>query len=236
MSSNPSTSTIFSAIVTGAAQGIGRAVAIRLARLGYNVAITDLPSKTELLDSVITEIKALGRDTLALPGDVSKEADVEEAIKQTVEKLGPLYIMVANAGIGVPVASIMDTSMEEWDRYLSVNLTGVFLCYRAAARKMVEQGIGGKIIGACSTAGKRGSPMMGAYCASKFGVRALTQSLVHESDADAAARMNQSHGSWIDMLNGRTALKRIGTAEDVANLVAYLASEEANFMTGNIVT
>lgn len=255
---SPSTSA-YSAIVTGAAQGIGRSVAIRLARTGYNVAVTDLPSKVELLDSLVAEITALGRTGLALPGDVRNEADVEDAVTRTVKELGPLYIMVANAGIGLPVATIMDTTMEEWDRYLSVNLTGVFLCYRAAARIMVAQGLGGKIIGACSTAGKRGSAMMGAYCASKFGVRALTQSLaaevgkyninvnayapgvidtplLHESDADAAVRMNQSNGAWIDMLNKRTALGRMGTPEDVANLVSYLISEEANFMTGQTIS
>lgn len=89
---SPSTS-VYSAIVTGAAQGIGRTVAIRLARLGYNVAVTDLPSKAESLDSVVAEIKALGRTGLALPGDVRKEADVDEAVTRAVKELGPLYIV-----------------------------------------------------------------------------------------------------------------------------------------------
>lgn len=88
----PSTSA-YSAIVTGAAQGIGRTVAIRLARSGYNVAVTDLPSKAELLDSVVAEITALGRTGLALPGDVRNEADVDEAVTRTVKELGPLYIV-----------------------------------------------------------------------------------------------------------------------------------------------
>lgn len=86
----------YSAIVTGAAQGIGRAIAIRLSRLGYNVAVTDLPSKTDLLESVVAEIKTSGRTAIALPGDVSKEIDVEEAVKRTVEELGPLYIVRRN--------------------------------------------------------------------------------------------------------------------------------------------
>jgi len=167
------------ALVTGAAQGIGYAIAIRLAQDGLNVAINDIESKREKIDAVVDEIRALGRESLAVPADVGSETEVKEMVDQTVAALGALDVMVANAGIAV-VKPFLETTMEEYDNVMRVNARGVFNCYQSAARQMIAQGRGGNIIGACSIAGVKGSATASAYGMSKFAVRGLTQTVAQE--------------------------------------------------------
>ncbi|KAF8525070.1 NAD-binding protein [Hysterangium stoloniferum] len=267
------------AVVTGAAQGIGRAIALRLAHDGYDISVSDLSSKLLPLESLVDEIKALGRNAIAIPCDVSKEEDVDVLIQKTVEELGQIRIMVANAGIGSPVTRLVNTSLEQFTNYMAVNLTGVFLCYRAAARQMLKQGLGGRIIGASSAAGKRGLEGLGPYSATKFGVRGLTQSLATElaregitvnayapgaimtallqkHDEEGSAEVGQPPGTIIravcfsipimtSLLNPsiapmqiteRTPVGKYGTPENVAALVSYIASDQADFMTGQTVS
>ncbi|TFK64610.1 NAD(P)-binding protein [Pluteus cervinus] len=165
------------AIVTGAAQGIGRAIAIRLASDGLNVAINDIPSKQLQLEEVVQEIQKLGKGGLVLPGDVTKEEDVKDIIEKTVERFGRVDVMVANAGVLEPFGTILDAEISEWESLFDVNIRGVVLCYKYAAQQMVKQGFGGRLIAASSICGLNGYAGLGAYCISKASVRSLTQTV-----------------------------------------------------------
>ncbi|KAH7907063.1 hypothetical protein BJ138DRAFT_1160996 [Hygrophoropsis aurantiaca] len=143
------------ALVTGAAQGIGQAIALRLANDGFDVALNDIPSKKEQLDTVAREVNATGHKALVVCADVSIEDDVAAMIKVTVEKLGGLDVMVANAGISGSLGPLVDSSTEAWDKLFAINARGVYLCYKHAAKQMIARGRGGRIIGASSAAGKR---------------------------------------------------------------------------------
>ncbi|KAG2136958.1 uncharacterized protein EDB93DRAFT_1253817 [Suillus bovinus] len=162
------------ALITGSAQGIGRSVALRLARDGFDVALNDLPNKDAKLESVATEIKSLGRQVCIVPANVADNNQVKEMVDGAVTKLGGLDVMVANAGV-VAFASLVSSTVESWDHTLSVNARGAYLCYKYAAMQMIEQGRGGRIIGASSIAGKMGFPYNSSYTASKFAIRGLTQ-------------------------------------------------------------
>ncbi|KAF8483547.1 hypothetical protein DFH94DRAFT_626191 [Russula ochroleuca] len=167
------------ALVTGAARGIGRAVALRLAEDGLDVAVNDLPD-TPGLDDVVRAIESKGRRSIAVPADVSLEAEVVRIIQQVVQKLGSLDVMVANAAI-MKYQSFLDTTVDSFDRVMTVNARSTMLCYKHAANQMIAQGRGGRIIGACSAAGKKvGAGIAAAYCASKFAIRGLTQAAAHE--------------------------------------------------------
>ncbi|EGN97513.1 hypothetical protein SERLA73DRAFT_124200 [Serpula lacrymans var. lacrymans S7.3] len=167
------------AIVTGAAQGIGRAIALRLADDGFDVVLADIESQTALVDDTVSEIARKGRQALSVPTDVSKEEQVKDLVAKTVETFGGLDVMVANAGIA-SAKSLLDVSEEEFDKVMSINIKGVLFCYRHAAQAMINQGKGGRIIGASSAAGKRAIKGCGAYNASKSAVRALTQTAASE--------------------------------------------------------
>ncbi|TFK64606.1 NAD-binding protein [Pluteus cervinus] len=164
------------AIVTGASQGIGRAIAIRLASDGLDVAVNDIPSKQSQLEEIVKEIQTLGRQGLVIPGDVSKEEDVIAMVEKTVEKFGRLDVMIANAGVAGG-GLLLDTEISAWESVFDVNIRGVILCYKYAAKQMVKQGFGGRIIGASSICGLNGYAGLGAYCISKASVRSLTQTV-----------------------------------------------------------
>ena len=131
------------ALVTGGARGIGRGIALRLSSDGHDVAVADLPSMRGESDAVAGEVSGLALDV-----DVSDPGQVDAMVAATVDRFGRLDVMVANAGIA-QVAPLLDVTPEDFDRLMAVNLRGVFLCYTAAARQMIAQGGGGKIIGAC---------------------------------------------------------------------------------------
>ncbi|KIJ56437.1 hypothetical protein M422DRAFT_73183 [Sphaerobolus stellatus SS14] len=247
------------AIITGAAQGIGRAIALRLAGDGYDIAANDLPSKSDELKEVVEAIQSKGRKAIFVTGDVSKEDDVQNIVDTAVRELGELRIMVANAAIGTPAAAVVDTSLDIWNLNLSINLTGTFLCYRAAARQLIKQGKGGRIVGACSGMGKRGAPNISPYSVTKFGIRGLTQSLASEvgkygitvnayapgaietalmrgADKSICAMSDLPEGTWVKAVTDRTPLGTTGTPEQIAGLVSYLVSDDADFMTGQSVS
>lgn len=144
-----------SAVVTGAARGIGRAIALRLARDGLDITVNDLPAAQAELDGLVEDIEALARRGVAAVGDVGVEADVDGLVRTHVEVHGGLDVMVANAGLAV-TAPLLDTTAEQWETTMRVNVGGVFHCYRAAARQMIVQGRGGRLIGAASVAAHRG--------------------------------------------------------------------------------
>ncbi|EEB94689.1 hypothetical protein MPER_06455, partial [Moniliophthora perniciosa FA553] len=168
------------ALVTGSAQGIGKAVALRLAKDGFDIALNDITSKHSQLQDVEREIeKDFGRKTLIVTADVSSDEEVKSMVDKVVEALGGLDVMVANAGV-CPVASMLETSAETWERAFAINSRGTFFCYKYAAIQMIKQGRGGRIIGACSSAGKQGRLNSMAYSATKFAVRGMTQSAAWE--------------------------------------------------------
>ncbi|EIM86249.1 short chain oxidoreductase [Stereum hirsutum FP-91666 SS1] len=240
------------ALVTGAAQGIGRSIALRLAKDGCDLAVNDIPGKIQELIALQAEIKGQhSRRCVVVTGDVSVEDDVRKVFEEVVAQLGGLDIMVANAGI-CAIKPFVDISVNDLDKMFAVNLRGVFLCYQFAARQMIKQGRGGKIIGASSEAGKQGHPLMTSYCAMKFAVRGLTQAVATELGAhninvnayapgviltdmqQAIANHKPDPDAFLNEESNKPALRRNGTAEDVASVVSYLASENSGYITGTL--
>ena len=218
------------AFVTGAASGIGAAVARRLLAEGARVATFDLnPAGIE--------------GTLELTGDVARSADVDAAVAAATEQLGPVDVLVCSAGIPGASLRTQDVSDAEWSRVLAINADGVFWCNRAVAPGMAERGYG-RIVNVASIAGKEGNPMAAAYSASKAAVIGLTKA-VGKDFAKTGVTVNciapavietpileglsQQH---VDYMLERIPMGRMGKAEEVAALVCWLANEECSFSTG----
>ncbi|VDB91610.1 unnamed protein product [Peniophora sp. CBMAI 1063] len=241
------------AIVTGAARGIGRGIALRLARDGHDVAVADV--KGSAVYEVEREIKALGVRSIARYTDVSKEQEVEDLVGAVARKLGGLDIMVANAGVP-HFGSVLDTKLEDYQHVMANNAQGVFLCYKHAGLRMVEQGRGGRIVGACSMAGKMGNRAWFSYTASKFAVRGMTQAAALELarhgitvNAFAAGAIESqmlrdaaAHPYNRDVIKNENKhlltnipVGRIGQPEDIASYVSWLTSDDSGFVTGQTV-
>ncbi|KAI0312319.1 NAD-P-binding protein [Amylostereum chailletii] len=232
------------ALVTGAAQGIGRGIALRLASDGLDVAVNDLPSKQAALASLVSEIEAMGRQSRILPGDVADEGQVESMVAVTVKELGGLDVMVANAGICPYNESILNVDVDHYEHIFAVNVRGVLLCYKHAAKQMIAQGRGGRIIGVQAWAN------LLAYSASKFAIRGLTQSAAvelakHGITVNAYApgavdtpllRPEGKEGLDLDQLATVIPVGRVAEPADIAHVVSFLASEKASFMTGQTVS
>ncbi|KAK3935556.1 hypothetical protein QBC46DRAFT_297897 [Diplogelasinospora grovesii] len=243
------------ALVTGSARGIGRAIALRLAKDGLNVAVNDVRAREPELTKLKHEIELKGRRCEIVVGDISQESDVVGMIQNTVHALGQLNVMVANAGT-MMVKPLLDLSVEEWDRVQAVNVRGTFLCYKHAAKQMIDQGRGGKIIGACSISGYRPATQAPAYSVSKWAVRGLTQvaaldlaaygitvnaycpgivktDMWEDIDAKVTQNLGVSKGvAFETAVQTRSALKRPQTPEDVAGMVSFLAGKDSDQITG----
>jgi NAD(P)-dependent dehydrogenase (short-subunit alcohol dehydrogenase family) len=230
------------ALVTGAGEGIGRAIALALAREGADVAVDDIA--TERAERVRGEIAALGRRSLAMAVDVSQGKAVDEMFDRAVAALGPVDILVNNAGIGQRFLA-EDISEADWRRVIDINLTGVFLCSRAAIRVMKPRRTG-HIVNVASIAGKRIS-IHGAvhYTAAKAGVIGLTRHLAYElgpygirvnaiCPGETLTSLMQRIGDpeLLEQSRRRTPLGRLSTPEDQANAVLLLLSGRAGFITG----
>ncbi|WP_339114876.1 glucose 1-dehydrogenase [Thioclava sp. GXIMD2076] len=244
-------------LVTGAARGIGRAIALRLAEDGHDVVINDIPANEEAAEAVAQEIRGLGRTSGTAIADVSEPEEVHRMVADTVAALGRLDVMIANAGIA-HIQGLLDLDVADWDRVMDVNLRGVFLCYQAAARQMIAQGGGGKIIGAASIVAYRPFALLGPYSASKWAVRGLTQAAAMEwakhgitvnaycpgivgtnmwdlIDEKLGAEEGLAKGEAIRKYAGAIMLGRVSEPEDVAKYVSYLASDDSDYMTGQSV-
>ncbi|MFC1908670.1 SDR family NAD(P)-dependent oxidoreductase [Chloroflexota bacterium] len=262
------------ALVTGAAskRGFGRTIANRLATEGADVIITsrstvsshdeDCTRDWKGLDSLVEEIQALGRRTLAITCDITKSDQVNRMVKEAIEKFGQIDILVNNAGVHL-FGKIENVTDEIWNTCIAINLSGTFFCSRAVAREMIKRNNGGRIINISSIAGKQGVGFGdSAYCASKFGVTGLTQSLALElatygivvnavcptlADTDIGIdrhkKQSQSEGVSLQEVKDRLfnskiqsiPLGRLTNGNDIAKAVAFLASEEANFITGQSI-
>lgn len=234
------------AIVTGAGQGIGKGIALKLAQKGADIVIADL--NTETAETTAREIERLGRKALAVTTDVSDSKQIKNMVEQTVSKLGAIDILVNDAAYvaGLP-ANFVDEKEDYWDKVLAVCLKGYILCARAVLDTMIEKK-SGKIVNITSDAGRVGQPGQTVYSAAKGGIIAFTKSLAKEV-ARFAINVNAVSPGATDtpnfqlmpdkmkeMIPKGIPLRRIGRPEDVANVVAFLCSNEADYLTGQTIS
>ena len=260
------------ALVTGAGgrQGLGWAIALRLAEEGAAVVVNDVALERPGgagdggLATLVRQIEALGGQALAVVADVSDKVQVEGMVAQVLERFGQIDILVNNAGAraGADRVPVVELTEAAWDLIQNVNVKGTFLCSQAVARVMIARGQGGRIINMSSVSGKKGAARFAAYCASKFAVRGFTQALAlelaphqitvnaicpslieTERVADMAAALAPAgviptdyRRQMIERATSGTPLGRVGQAADVARMAAFLASAEADYLTGLSLT
>lgn len=245
------------AIITGGGRGIGRGTALRFAREGARLALVDLdPSHLEETAAELAK-ESPATDVITLRADVSQSADVQRFFDATIERFGRLDVLVNNAGIGNPPVGIIDMPEEAWDRTLAVNLKSVFLCSRLAAKQYIKQGGPGRIISVASQAGKTGYAMLTPYCASKAVIILFTQAFAKEMGAHkinvncvcpgtidtpllrGAGLGLQNNDEFFNRMIGSVLpsipLGRLGYPADVAKVITFLASDDADYMTGQAI-
>jgi len=263
------------ALVTGAGgmRGVGRATVMKLAGQGADIALTDVhreavdlpPAEVRNewggIDTVSSEVQALGRRTLPIYCDLSDPAQIERMVNQTIDQFGRIDILVNNARaiIGKDKVPVTELDKEVWDHFLSINTTAVFLCTKFVARHMIDAGNGGRIINIASNAGKQASANGAAYSASKFAVVGLTQASAmdlapynitvnavcpgpintdrmsyweRDQAKERGVTQEEFRGQIVENSSQNTPLGRIAEAQDVANMVAFLAGEDSSFITG----
>jgi len=239
------------AIVTGGAQGIGRAICLRYAKEGAKVVVADL--KLEGAQAVADEIHAAGGQAVAVAVDVRDQSQVQKMVDTAVETFGGVDILVNNAGVG-KIIPFFETTEQDWDFIFDVNCKGLLWCSQAAARRMIEQGRGGKIINLASQAGRRGEAHVLAYCASKACVISMTQSMAlalapHKINVNAIAPGIVDTPFWEEVdrqfakilgwevgepkrrFSEQIPIGRIEQPEDVAGAAVFLSSSDADYIT-----
>jgi NAD(P)-dependent dehydrogenase (short-subunit alcohol dehydrogenase family) len=249
------------AVVTGGGNGIGEAVALRLASEGAKVVVADL--NPEAAEKVVDVIKAGDGDALTVVCDATKPEDVDGMMQKTIKTYGAVDILVNNVGGGSGIALMAKSLIEDWDRTIEINLKSAYLCCRAAAKVMIPRKQG-RLINMSSVSGRQGEQLLGAYCAAKFGVIGLTQTLAKElaryaitvnavcpgyvytpgweklaqavKDIQPAYADKSLQEIFEERVKAVTPLRRPQSAEEIAGLVVYLASYEARSITGQAIS
>jgi 3-oxoacyl-[acyl-carrier protein] reductase len=233
------------AIVTGSARGIGRAIALRLAEAGADVVVNDIAAAAETLENTANEIRVLNRKALAVTADVSSKDDVNLMVETTISTFGHVDIMVNNAGV-TRDQLLMRMTDEDWDTVINIDLKSVFLCTRAVLRHMLKQR-SGKIVSIASVVGIIGNPGQANYASAKAGVIAFTRTLAKEvgsrginANAVAPGYIETKMTEKLEDVHKKALLARvplgsIGTPRDVAEAVAFLVSDEAKYITGQVL-
>jgi len=236
------------AIITGARRGMGKSHALKLAEAGAKVVVSDITEDD--CQKVVEEIKGKGGEAIAVKCDVTKKEEVEEMVKQAVEKWGKVDILINNAGI-CQFKPFLELTEEEWDRTIDINLKGYFLCAQAVAKEMEKQKSGVIVNIASVASGQVGIGMatLAHYCASKGGIIAMTEALAVEL-APFGIRVNaiapgmietpmidpvKSDPQTMEGMLAKVPMGRVGQPEEVSNLVLFLASEQSSYMTGSTV-
>lgn len=261
------------ALVTGAARprGIGRATALRLAREGADVVCVDLGApmsdfpghavaQADDLDAVVAEIQAMGRRAIGVRADVTDEAQVERAVAEGADALGTVQFLanvVGGGSFGMGMGPLSFLPADQFDKMIDLNLRSMFLVTKAVVSRMTAAGVGGAIVSVSSQAGKRGIPMLGAYCAAKAGIIMLTQTWALElgaagitinavcpgtvdtdllnKDGQMETLMGGQPGGFEGWVQREIPLGRMQTADDVANCIAFLMSDDGNYITGEAI-
>ena len=231
------------ALVTGAAQGIGKAISLLLAKHGADIVVSDI--NLEKATETAKEIETMGRKAIAVRVDVSKAGDVEQMVDTILKEFGRIDILVNNAGI-TRDKLILRMSEEDWDAVLDVNLKGTFHCTRAVVRHMAKQRYG-KIVSIASVTGEMGNPGQGNYAASKAGVIGLTKTIAREF-AQRGINVNAVAPGYVqtpmtdvlpekvkEELKRLIPMDRLGQPEDVAEAVFFLVSERSSYITGQVL-
>ncbi len=229
------------AIVTGAARGIGAAVAERFLKAEAKVVLADADGAEA--QKMARHLNPAGEQTLVVPVDITNLAQTQAMASTVIDRFGTIHVLVNNAGIAGPNRPLVDVSEEEWDRVTAVNLKGVFLCCKAVLPVMLKNQYG-RIVNVASIAGKEGNPNLAPYSASKAGVICLTKALAKEVCTQGiyvncitpavidTPILRQVTQQQIDYMTSRIPMGRVGKPEEVAALIHFLASDDCSFTTG----
>ncbi|MCZ6675867.1 MAG: glucose 1-dehydrogenase [Candidatus Poribacteria bacterium] len=234
------------AIITGASRGLGRHFALTLARAGAQVVLA--ARGMDRLQAIVKEIEAFNGRAIAVGVDVSNGADVRECVKTAEKEIGPINVLVNNAGIAV-AKPLLEQEEDDWDRVLDTNLKGAWLMAQEVARHMVRVGQGGSIINIASVLGFRGTSQLPGYCASKAGMINLTRAMAVEL-ARHGIRVNAIAPGYVETdmnrrffsteagqrLIQRIPQRRLGQVEDLDGVLLLLASDASNYMTGSVIS
>jgi len=246
------------AVVTGAGTGIGRAIATRLAKEG--AYISAIGRRIEKIEETVKAIKNSGGRGIAIKGDISKKEDIEGIVKKTIDEFGKIDFLINNAGTEGKAMNLLEMSEEYWDEIYNINVRGVFLMTRAVAKVMIEKNIKGKIVNISSVVSKSPPIRCSAYASSKaalnvfticssndlgeygINVNAICPGFIETPMLDRLDKEMEKHSGMtarnlteIMIASGRLPKRRIGQPEDIANVVAFLVSDDADYMTGQVI-